>query len=52
MSFTEKILKIFRLGNVQTPLIDWSFVVYIDTGSPVSNIPSKSRGLADENKSF
>jgi len=24
--------------------------VYIDTGSPVPNIPSKSRGLADENK--
>jgi hypothetical protein len=22
--------------------------VYIDTGSPVPNIPSKSRGLADE----
>ena len=26
------------------------FVVYIDTGSPVPSIPSKSRGLADENK--
>jgi hypothetical protein len=26
------------------------FVVYIDTGSPVPNIPSKSFGLADENK--
>ena len=25
-------------------------VVYIDTSSPVPNIPSKSRGLADENK--
>ena len=25
---------------------------YIDTGSPVLNIPSKSRGLADENKIF
>ena len=24
--------------------------MYIDTGSPVPNIPSKSRGLADENK--
>jgi hypothetical protein len=24
--------------------------VYIDTGTPVLNIPSKSRGLADENK--
>ena len=23
--------------------------MYIDTGSPVSNIPSKSRDLADEN---
>jgi hypothetical protein len=26
------------------------FVVYIDIGSPIHNIPSKSRGLADENK--
>jgi hypothetical protein len=26
------------------------FVVYIDTGSPVPNIPSKSCDLADENK--
>ena len=26
--------------------------MYIDTGSPVPNIPSKSRGLADENKKF
>jgi hypothetical protein len=26
--------------------------VYIDTGSPVPNIPSKSRGLAHENKTF
>ena len=25
------------------------FVVYIDTGSQVSNIPSKSRDLVDEN---
>jgi len=25
------------------------FVVYIDTGSPVPYIPSKSRDLADEN---
>ena len=24
--------------------------MYIDTGSPVPNIPSKSRGLANENK--
>ena len=24
--------------------------MYIDTGSPVLNIPSKSRGMADENK--
>jgi len=28
------------------------FVVYIDTGSPVPNVPSKSHGLADENKEF
>ena len=26
------------------------FVVFIDTGSPMLNIPSKSRDLADENK--
>jgi len=26
--------------------------VYIDTGSPVPNVPSKSHGLADENKKF
>ena len=25
------------------------FVVYIDTGSPVCNIPSKTRDLSDEN---
>ena len=24
--------------------------MYTDTGSPVSNIPSKSHGLVDENK--
>jgi hypothetical protein len=28
----------------------WVFIVHIDTGSPVPNIPSQSRGLADENK--
>jgi len=38
------------LENVKTPHIDWGFVVYFDTGSPVPNIPSKFRGLADENK--
>ena len=26
--------------------------MYIVTGSPVPNIPSKSRGLADKNKKF
>jgi hypothetical protein len=29
-----------------------AFIVYIDTGSPVPNIPSKSHGLTDENKKF
>ena len=28
------------------------FVVYIDTGSSVPNIPWKSRGLADEDTTF
>ena len=28
------------------------FVVYIDTGSSVLSIPSKSRDLADEKKKF
>jgi hypothetical protein len=28
------------------------FVVYIDTGSPELNVPSKSHGLADENNYF
>jgi hypothetical protein len=28
------------------------FVAYIDTRSPLPNIPSKSRGLADENKNL
>jgi hypothetical protein len=28
------------------------FVVYIETGNPVPNIPSKSPDLADENKMF
>jgi hypothetical protein len=28
------------------------FVVYVDTGSPVLYIPSKSRDLADENNKF
>jgi hypothetical protein len=50
MSFTENV-KIFLVwgSNVKTAHIDRNFVVYIDTGSPVSNIPSKSRDLADEN---
>ena len=28
------------------------FVVFIDTGSPMLNIPSKSRDLADKNNKF
>ena len=35
-------------SNVKTAHIDWSFVVYIDTGNPVLCIPSKSRDQADE----
>jgi hypothetical protein len=39
--------------NVKTALISIGFfAVYIDSGSPVPNIPSKSCGLADENKKF
>jgi len=33
-------------------LIDWSFSCVHWHGSPVPNILSKSRGLADENKKF
>ena len=36
-------------SNVKTAHIDWSFVVYIDTGSSVPSIPLKSRDLANEN---
>ena len=35
------------MSNVKTIGV---FVVYIDTGTPVLNIQSKSRGLEDENK--
>jgi hypothetical protein len=41
-----------KLGNIKAALIDGSFVVYIDTGSPVLSIPQKSLGLADENRKF
>jgi len=39
------------LSNVKTPIIG-VLVLYIETGSPVPNIPSKSRGLTEEYNTF
>jgi hypothetical protein len=37
-------------GTLKCHISNGVFVVYIDTRSPVPNIPSKSCGLGDENK--
>jgi hypothetical protein len=52
MSFTENVKNSFSWVTLKWHLSIGDFVVYIDTGGPVPNIPSKSRGLADEKKSF
>jgi hypothetical protein len=42
----------FEVVTLKRHLSIGGFVVYVDTGSPVPNIPSKSRRLVDENKVF
>ena len=41
---------LLRWGTLKRHISIGDFVVYIDIGSPVPKIQSKSRGLADENK--
>ena len=49
----QKIIKnSLRWVTLKSHLSIGVFVVYIDTGSPVPNIPSKSRGLANEYNKF
>jgi hypothetical protein len=50
LSFTDNVKNSLRWGTLKRHISIGVFVVYIDTGSPVPNIPSKSRGLAYENK--
>jgi hypothetical protein len=50
MSFIENVKNSLSWVTLKGYLSIGVFVVYIDTGSPVPNIPSKLRGLADENK--
>ena len=52
MSFTENVKNSLSWVTLKWHLSIGDFVVYIDTGGPVPNIPSKSRGLADEKKKF
>ena len=52
MSFTENVKISLRWATLKRHLSIGFFVVYIDTRSPVPSIPSKSRGLADENETF
>jgi hypothetical protein len=48
--FTDNTENALSWGMLKRHISIGVFVVYIDTGSPVPNIPSISRGLADENK--
>jgi hypothetical protein len=50
MSLTENAKNSLSWGTLKRRISIGVFVVYIDTGSPLPNIPSNSRGLADENK--
>jgi hypothetical protein len=52
LSFTENAKNCLTWGTLKRHISIGVLVVYIDTGSTVPNIPSKSRGLADENKKF
>ena len=49
MLFTEDAKNSLSRGKLKPHISIGVFIVHIDTGSPVPNIPSKSRGLADEN---
>ena len=48
LSFTDNAKN--YIGTSKRHISIGVFAVYIDTGSSVLNIPSKSRGLADEDK--
>ena len=48
--FTDNTENALSWGMLKRHISIGVFVVYIDTGSPVPNILSKSRGLGDENK--
>ena len=50
LSFTDNVKNSLSWGTLKRHISIGVFVVNIDTGSPVPNIPSKSRGLTDENK--
>ena len=51
LSFTDNVKNSLSWGTLKRHISSIGvFVVYIDTGSPVPNIPSKSRVLTDENK--
>ena len=50
LSFTENVKNSLSWGTLKRHISNGVFVVYIDTGRPVPNIPSKSCGQADENK--
>jgi hypothetical protein len=48
--FTNNTENALNWGMLKRHISIGVFVVYIDTGSPVPNIPSRSCGLTDENK--
>jgi hypothetical protein len=50
VTFAENVKNSFSWGTLKRHISIEVFVVYIDTESPVPNIPSNSRGLANENK--
>jgi hypothetical protein len=50
MSSTENVKNSLSWGTLKRHISIGCFVVYIDSWSPMLNIPSKSRGLEDENK--
>jgi hypothetical protein len=52
LSFTENAKNCLTWGTLKRHISIGVLVVYIDTGSTVPNIPSKSRDLADENNIF